>query len=84
MKHNPEQIEQNQALELGRIWIALLAIRKGVRVGEKSCGNSQPNIIAGFMINSYILPTSGPPDSDRIWRNVSKSRLKGNFGSYIQ
>ena len=31
LKRNPEQIGQSPALELGRIWIALLAIRKGVR-----------------------------------------------------
>jgi len=31
MKRNPEQIGQRLALELGRMWIAYLAIRKGVR-----------------------------------------------------
>ncbi len=31
LKRNPEQIVQSLDLELGRIWIAYLAIRKGVR-----------------------------------------------------
>jgi hypothetical protein len=31
LKRNPEQIEQSPSLELGRAWIPLLAIRKGVQ-----------------------------------------------------
>jgi hypothetical protein len=30
LKRNPDQVRQKPALELGRMWIALLAIRKGV------------------------------------------------------
>ena len=79
MKRNPERVGQSPALELGRMWIALLAIRKENGGERKVAETLGTNIIAGVMINSYILPTYRPTDNDRFGFTFPRSVSKENF-----
>jgi len=80
MLHNPEQIRQSPALDLRRIWIALLAIRKGVRGtmkwspaapfgggrrGENRCLNSR---------HKHHRQGEDQQVTHSIWRRIDKNK----------